>query len=57
MKKYKVYIPYSTFTDHEVKADSPEQAREIAWNEGNLDRQLLNNLEVQDEYIEVKEVL
>ena len=54
--KYTVYIPYITYTEHEVEADSSEYAREIAMNEGILDRELLDNLEVDDEYIEVKPV-
>ena len=55
MKKYQVYIPYVTYTEHKVEADSPEQAQEIACNEGDVDRQLLDNCEVEYEYIEVKE--
>ena len=55
MNKYHVYIPYMSYTEHDVEADSPEQAQEIAFNEGNVDRQLLDNCEVQDEYIEVEE--
>jgi len=57
MKKFKVYIPYSTYTEHDVEADSPKQAREIAFNESNLDRQLLDNLEVEDEYVDVKSII
>ncbi len=54
MKKYNVYIPYGTYTEHIIEAGSPEQAREIAFDMGNLDKELLENLEVQDEYVEVK---
>jgi len=57
MKKYRVYIPYGTYTEHDVEADSSEQAREIAMDEGNLDKELLDNLEVQDEYIDVEEII
>ena len=57
MKKWEVYIPYSTFTEHIVEAESPEQARKIAMDMGNLDRELLENLEVQDEYIDVEETI
>ena len=56
MSEYEVYIPYTTYTEHNVEADSPEAARKIAWHQENLDQQLLDNLEVQDEYIEIKKV-
>lgn len=57
MKKWEVYIPYSTFTEHTIEAESSEQAREIAMDMGNLDKELLENLEVQDEYIDVEETI
>ncbi len=57
MKKWEVYIPYNTFTEHIVEAESPEQARRIAMDMGNLDKELLENLELQDEYIDVEETI
>ena len=56
MKKYKVCITYATYTEHNIEADSPEQAREIAMDVGNLDKELLENLEVEHEYIDVEEM-
>lgn len=56
MAKYNVYIPYDTFTEHTVEAGSVEQAREIAFNISNVDGELLNNLEVDDEYVSIKEI-
>lgn len=57
MKKWKVYIPYVTFTEHIVEAESSEQAREIAMDMGNLDKELLENLEVQHEFIDIEETI
>ena len=57
MKKWKVCIPYQTYTDHTVEAESPEQARKIAMDVGNLDKELLENLEVEYEYIDVEETI
>jgi len=54
MKKYKVYIPYITFTEHIIEANNPEQAKKIAFDMSNLDRELLDNLEVEDEYVTVE---
>ncbi|KKM63862.1 hypothetical protein LCGC14_1507270 [marine sediment metagenome] len=55
--KWKVYIPYVTFTEHTIEADNSEQARKIAFDMGDLDKELLENLEVQDEYVEIKDVI
>ena len=57
MKKWEVYISYSTFTEHTVEAESPEQARKIAVNMSGLNKELLENLEVQIEYIDVEETI
>ncbi|KKN53854.1 hypothetical protein LCGC14_0598130 [marine sediment metagenome] len=57
MKKWDVYIPYNTFTEHIVEAESPKQARKIAMDMGNLDKELLENLEVHYEYIDVEEII
>lgn len=55
--KYRVYIPYATFTEHDIEADNPEQAREIAFDMGGLDKELLDNLEIQYEFVDVEEMI